>query len=103
MTMLSNLENEFDKRAFERTPCNRGALLRILNDIFSFTIRDASERGIGIRLHSRLPLIPVEFLISEDGFKTARRYRLRLRGGGFFWARIAPRVCLRNRGFFNGP
>jgi len=90
--MLSNLENEFDKRAFERTPCNRGALLRILNDIFSFTIRDASERGIGIRLHSRLPLIPVEFLISEDGFKTARRCRLVWREGEFAGAEFADRL-----------
>jgi hypothetical protein len=92
MTMLSNLENEFDKRAFERTPCNRGALLRILNDIFSFTIRDASERGIGIRLHSRLPLIPVEFLISEDGFKTARRCRLVWREGDFAGAEFPDRL-----------
>jgi hypothetical protein len=92
MTMLSNLENEFDKRALERTPCNRGALLRILNDIFSFTIRDASERGIGIRLHSRLPLIPVEFLISEDGFKTARRCRLVWREGDFAGAEFADRL-----------
>jgi hypothetical protein len=91
MTTLDNLENEFDRRAFERTPCNRGALLRILNDIFPFTIRDTSERGIGIRLHSRLPLIPVELMISEDGFKTARQCRLVWREGDFAGAEFTDR------------
>ena len=89
--MLGDLENEFDRRAFERTSSNCGALLRILNDICSFTIRDASERGIGIRLHSRLPLLPVKFMISEDGFKTAERCRLVWREGDFAGAEFVDR------------
>jgi hypothetical protein len=46
----SSLENEFERRASERTPQNRGALLRIagLKDLFALTLRDASDRGVGM-------------------------------------------------------
>jgi hypothetical protein len=74
----TSFEDEFERRASERTPHNRGALLRIpgINDLFSFTARDASDLGIGIRLHFDLPLLPIDFDISEDGFRTVRRCRL---------------------------
>jgi hypothetical protein len=81
-------EDEFERRAPDRTPCNRGALLRIagLNQLFSLTLRDTSERGVGMRLHSSVPLLPVEFTVSEDGFRTARQCRLVWREGDFLGA-----------------
>ena len=50
-----SFEDEFERLAPERTTHNRGPRLRIagLNELFAFTIRDASDRGIGMRLPSR--------------------------------------------------
>ena len=90
MTTFHDLcfEDEFERRASDRTPCNRGALLHIagLNHLFSLTVRDASDRGVGMRLHASLPLLPVEFMVSEDGFRTAQQCRLIWREGNFVGA-----------------
>ena len=50
-----SFEDEFERLASERTTHNRGPRLRIagLNELFAFTIRDASDRGIGMRFPSR--------------------------------------------------
>jgi hypothetical protein len=50
-----SFEDEFERLAPERTTHNRGPRLRIagLNELFAFTIRDASDRGIGMRFPSR--------------------------------------------------
>lgn len=92
MTTLRDLsfEDEFERRVSDRTPHNRGALLHIggLNQLFSLTVRDASDRGVGLRLHSSLPLLPVEFTVSEDGFRTVRRCRLVWRDGYFLGAAL---------------
>jgi hypothetical protein len=80
--------DEFERRASERTPHNRGALLRIagLKELFALTIRDASDRGIGMRLHIDLPLLPVDFKISDNGFRTCQRCRLVWRESNFIGA-----------------
>jgi hypothetical protein len=49
----------------------RDALLSIprLRNIYSCGVRDLSDRGIGLRLND-LPLLPTEFNLSLDGFRT---------------------------------
>jgi hypothetical protein len=76
------------RRASERKPHNRSALLRIagLTNLFELTVRDISDRGIGVRLHINLPLLPVDFKISDDGFRTARKCRLIWRQSNFIGA-----------------
>ena len=89
----SSLENEFERRASERTPQNRGALLRIsgLRDLFDLTLRDASDRGVGMRLHIDLPLLPVDFEASDNGFRTVRRCRLVWRDSNFLGVKFIDR------------
>jgi hypothetical protein len=68
MTVVNDtsLEDEFERRASERTPRNRGAMLRIsgLNSLFALTARDTSDHGSGMRLHLDLPLLPIDFEMS---------------------------------------
>ena len=73
-----SIEEEFERRTFERTWRGRDALIRIdgLRDIFSCSLRDIAERGAGIRLHRQIVLLPIEFELSEDNFRTVRRCRL---------------------------
>jgi hypothetical protein len=86
-------ENASDRRIFERTISNRGALLCIprLKNLFSFTMRDASERGIGMRLHSNCRLFPLEFMIVEERSWTVRQCRLIWRQGDFAGAEFVDR------------
>ena len=90
----TSFEDEFERRASERTPSNRGALLRVqgINDLFSFTVRNASDRGMGMRLHFNLPLLSIDFDMSEDGFRTVRRCRLIWRDSHFAGAEFIDRA-----------
>jgi hypothetical protein len=74
-----------DQRRVERVRCNRGALLCIpkLKNLFAFTVRDMSERGIGMRLHPNCRLLPVEFMVAEEGLRNVRRCRLVWRENDF--------------------
>ena len=87
-TFDTSLEDEFERRASARIAHNRSALLRIagLRDLFELTVRDVSDRGIGIRLHIDLPLLPVEFEISDNGFQSAQNCRLIWRESSFIGA-----------------
>ena len=84
----SSFEDEFERRASGRITHKGGALLRIagLRDFFELTVRDVSDRGIGIRLHVDLPLLPVEFEISDNGFRSAQNCRLVWRESSFIGA-----------------
>jgi hypothetical protein len=84
----TSFEDEFERRTSGRIKHNRGALLRIagLSNLVEFTVRDVSDRGIGIRLHIELPLLPVDFEISDDGFRTAQTCRLIWRESSFLGA-----------------
>ena len=84
----TSFEEEFERRASERKTHNRGALLRIagLNNLFELTVRDICDRGIGMRLHINLPLLPVDFKISDNCFRTAQKYRLIWRERNFIGA-----------------
>jgi hypothetical protein len=89
----TSLEDEFERRASERTPRNRGTLLRIsgFNSLFALTVRDTSDDGIGMRLHVDLPLLPIDFEMSDNGFRTARRCRLVWRESDFVGAEFVDR------------
>jgi hypothetical protein len=88
MVKDTSFEDEFERRASERKPYNHGALLRIagLTNLFEVTVRDISDRGIGMRLHINLPLLPIGFKISDDGFRTAQKCRLIWRESNFIGA-----------------
>lgn len=90
----ASFEDEFERRTVERAPRNRGALLRItgLNDFFALTVRDTSDCGVGVRLHIDLPLLPINFELSEDGFQTAKQCRLVWREGNFLGAEFVDQV-----------
>jgi hypothetical protein len=83
-----SLEDVFERRTSGRIKHNRGALLRItgLPSLFELTIRDVSDLGIGIRLHIDLPLLPVEFDLSDNRFRSAQHCRLIWRDGRFVGA-----------------
>jgi hypothetical protein len=60
-----------ERRAAERKSIHREALLSFPRSrgVFSCGVRDLSDRGAGVRLND-LPLLPTEFDISIDGFRT---------------------------------
>ena len=84
----TSVEDEFERRAAGRITHQGGALLRIagLRDFFELTVRDVSDRGIGIRLHVDLPLLPVDFEISDNGFRSVQNCRLVWRESNFIGA-----------------
>jgi hypothetical protein len=77
-------EGIFERRETVRSPCYRGALIRFpgILSIVSCAVREASDRGASIRLH-RPALLPLEFDLSDDNFKTINRCRLVWREGFF--------------------
>jgi hypothetical protein len=90
----TSLEDEFERKSSGRIKHNEGALLRIagLSNLFELTVRDVSDRGISIRLHIDLLLLPVDFDISEKGFRSAQRCRLIWREGNFVGAEFVDSV-----------
>ena len=81
----SILEGAFDRRAFERINCNRGGLLCApgVKKLSAYTMRNASEQGIGLRLHPGCRLLTTKFLTVEEGFWIVRECRLVWRQGDF--------------------
>ena len=71
-----------DRRAAERKRTHRNALLSIprLRGVYSCGVRDLSDGGAGVRLNN-LPLLPTEFNLSFDGFRTTLACRLVWRAG----------------------
>jgi hypothetical protein len=73
-----------DRRAFVRMEIYRDALLSIPGHIMAqpCSVRDLSVKGANIRLNG-IGLLPVEFEISFDGFRTLQPSRLIWRDGDF--------------------
>ena len=92
--MALPIEDEFDRRSSERTWSGRGALIRIdgLLSLFSCSLRDTSVRGAGIRLHLDIKLLPIEFELSDDGFRTIKRCRLVWRETDFIGVKFIERT-----------
>jgi hypothetical protein len=67
----------FERRSRGRSIINRDALLYFTGqpDVFSCCVHDATNHGAGIRLDG-LNILPSEFGISFDRFRTMRKCRL---------------------------
>jgi hypothetical protein len=66
-----------ERRLIGRTRINRSALLFFHGHagVFSCCVCDVTNSGAGIRLE-RLSVLPVDFDVSFDNFRTARKSRL---------------------------
>ncbi len=75
---------ETERRAVGRTRINRNALLFFSGQVgvFSCIVRDVTNSGAGIRVE-RVPIVPIDFDLSFDNFKTIRRCRLIWRNTDF--------------------
>ena len=82
-----------ERRTVERKGNYREILLSIprLRNVHCCSVRDLSDRGIGLRLDN-LPLLPTEFNLSFDGFRTTLVCRLVWRDGAFAGAELQPRA-----------
>ena len=82
-----------ERRAVERKRIYQDALLAIprLRNIHSCSLRDLSDSGAGLRLNN-LPLLPTQFNLSLDGFRTTLACRLIWRDGAFAGLEFQPRT-----------
>lgn len=73
-----------DRRVIDRRPVYRGALLSIPGHLTGHpcTLRDLTPYGASIRLNG-IALLPLEFEISLDEFRTFKTCRLIWRDGDF--------------------
>ena len=81
------IDDYFDDGIIERREADResrycGALIRFPGGIVSCVVREVSDRGASIRLHSSA-LLPLEFQFSDDNFQSAKLCRLVWRDGDF--------------------
>jgi hypothetical protein len=75
---------DIERRAVGRTTINRDASLFFMDreNAHAGCVRDATNYGAGIRLND-LNILPFNFAISFDNFRTMRRCRLIWRNGDF--------------------
>ena len=81
---FSRDDEVFERRSKGRTVINRGALMFFMGQagVHSCCVRDVTNDGAGIQLNG-LNIVPSDFGISFDNFRTMRRCRLIWRWGGF--------------------
>jgi len=81
---LDQWESAFERRSMGRTRIARGALLffNAQSGVRSCIVRDVTNVGAGIRAHD-LSLVPLDFDLSFDNFRTIRKCRLIWREGDF--------------------
>ena len=74
-----------ERRSIGRTKISKGALLFFSEGtgVHACTVHDVTNSGAGIRLQG-LKVIPLEFALSFDNFKTVRMCRLAWRQGDLF-------------------
>ena len=89
-----------DRRSVGQTKIAKGALLFFgeSSGVYACTVHDVTNSGAGIQSQG-LKVIPLEFALSFDNFRSARMCRLVWRQGNFFGAALkADRPCKpRNR------
>jgi hypothetical protein len=75
---------DFERRAVDRTTINRGVLMLFTGPegVYACCVRDVTNQGAGILLNG-LNIVPSEFGISFDNFRTMRHCRLIWRDGDF--------------------
>jgi hypothetical protein len=81
---LDRWESAFERRSVGRTKIVKGALLFFSekSDVYSCTVRDVTNLGAGMRAHD-LKVMPLNFGLSFDNFRTVRMCRLIWRQGDF--------------------
>jgi hypothetical protein len=78
--------SDVERRAVGRATINRDVLMFFSQDPFhACCVRDVTNQGAGLKLNG-LNIVPSEFGISFDGFRTMRRCRLVWRDGDFVGA-----------------
>jgi hypothetical protein len=90
MPMLQELlqpRPDVERRAVGRTTINRDVLMYFSGQdgVHACCVRDVTNQGAGLRLNG-LTMVPSEFGISFDNFRTMRRCRLIWRDGDFVGA-----------------
>ena len=82
---LDPSENAFDRRSIGRTKIFKGALLFFseTTGVHPCTVRDVTNLGAGIRIEQNLKIVPLDFALSFDNFRTIRMCRLVWRQGDF--------------------
>jgi hypothetical protein len=75
---------DFERRAVGRTTINRDVSMFFMGQdrIHPCCARDVTNHGVGMRLNG-VTILPSEFGISFDNFRTMRRCRLIWRDGDF--------------------
>jgi hypothetical protein len=79
---LSQPRRDIERRAGGRTTINRDVLMFFNGNVHPCCVRDITNLGACIRLNG-LSIVPSEFGISFDSFRTMRRCRLIWRDGDF--------------------
>jgi hypothetical protein len=76
-----------DRRSTGRTKITKGALLFFDENagVYACTVHDVTNSGAGIRLQG-LKIMPLEFALSFDNFRSVRMCRLVWRKGDVFGA-----------------
>lgn len=76
-----------DRRSIGRTKIAKGAMLFFGENsgVYACTVQDVTNSGAGIRLQG-LKVIPLEFALSFDNFRSVRVCRLVWRKGEIFGA-----------------
>jgi len=86
MLTLSDIlhQGRVERRALRRTIINRHALVFFTGQtgVRGCCVRDVTNQGAGIRLNG-LNVLPLDFDLSFDNFRTIRRCRLIWREGDF--------------------
>lgn len=84
---FDDLESALERRSVGRTIILKRALLFFNKKagVQSCTVHDVTNLGAGIRAQS-LKIVPLNFELSFDGFRTARKCRLIWRQDEFFGA-----------------
>jgi hypothetical protein len=87
--VLSPEHDPLERRSKKRTTINHGAALFFADNsgVYSCYVRNVTNDGAGIRLNG-LNLVPFEFDVSFDNFRTMRRCRLIWRDGDFIGAKF---------------
>jgi hypothetical protein len=76
---------DIERRAVGRTTINRAVLMFFNGSVHACCVRDITNHGAGLKLNG-VNIVPSDFDISFDNFRTARRRRLIWRDGDFVGA-----------------